>query len=70
MTLLRGPWPDSQEKAKLQREFQDIVDDELREALRKQGDTDEEVRRRIRAWKLKRWGKATMFCLLAWLGLK
>ena len=66
MTLLRGPWPDSQEKAKVQREFQDIVDAELRAALRQK----DVLHARVRRWKLKRWGKATMFCLLAWLGLK
>ena len=70
MTLLRGPWPDSQEKAKVQREFQDLIDAELREALRQQHDTDAQVREKVRRWKLRRWGKATMFCLLAWLGLK
>ena len=70
MTLLRGPWPDTQEKAKVQRQFQDIVDDELREALRKQNDTDAQIRERVRRWKLKRWGKATLYLLFAWLGLK
>jgi hypothetical protein len=54
----------------VQRQFQDIVDAELREALRKQGETDAEVRERVRRWKLKRWGKATLYLLLAWLGMK
>ena len=70
MTILRGPWGKTQEDARVQREFMDIVDAELREALRQEDETDEQVREKVRRWKLKRWGKATMFCLLAWLGLK
>jgi hypothetical protein len=70
LTILRGPWPKTQEEARVQRQFQDIVDAELREALRKQGETDAEVRERVRRWKLKRWGKATLYLLLAWLGMK
>jgi hypothetical protein len=70
LTILRGPWPKTQEEARVQRQFQDIVDAELRDALRKQGETDAEVRERVRRWKLKRWGKATMFWLIAWLGMK
>ena len=48
----------------------DIVDDELREALRQKDDTDAQIREKVRRWKLKRWGKATVYLVLAWLGLK
>ena len=61
MTVLRGPWGKTQEESQVQRRFQDIVDNELREALRQKQDTDAEVRERVRRWKLKRWGRITVF---------
>ena len=70
MKILRGPWGKTQEHARIQRLFQDIIDAELGRELRKENDTEAEIRERVRRWKLKRWGKATLYLLFAWLGLK